>query len=168
MLAQCLLLSMCRDHTEWPKYAHKQQCVSVCVCVACVESEISAVCLGGLFVLISSLLLSAPMLPPFLCSKDKFGRFAKFITFHLQIPTPPSCHPSSTASSSFSRPPHLSLLLVPVLICRSSSLCPTPIRVGLNNRKGFTLSFTNIQYNLNAFSHIYGRYIALITTSNNV
>ena len=69
--------------------------VRVCVC-ACRPVIQQFVWVGSLFWF---LLFFSPFqcFPPLLCSKDKFGRFAKFITFHLWNPTP--LHPSSTSSS---------------------------------------------------------------------
>ena len=76
--------------------------VFVCVCVDQWSSSLSGWALCFWFLLFFS---PFQCFPPLLCSKDKFGRFAKFITFHLWNPTP--LHPSSTSSSSFfpSRPP---------------------------------------------------------------
>lgn len=56
--------------------------------------------------------------PHLLCSKDKFGRFAKFITFHLLIRTSP-LHPSSAPSSSSPSPssPGYLYWYVGLLVC---------------------------------------------------
>lgn len=78
---------------------HKEQLFKVVVCVVCwsicarmcvyvCRPEIQQfVWVGSLFWF---LLFFSPFqcFPPLLCSKDKFGRFAKFITFHLRFPTP--------------------------------------------------------------------------------
>lgn len=68
----------------------QQLCVRVRmrVCIVCV-----CVCVFRQFVWVGSLfwflLFFSPFqcFPPLLCSKDKFGRFAKFITFHWWIPS---------------------------------------------------------------------------------
>lgn len=58
-----------------------------CVCM-CVDQRSSS--LSGWALCFDFFLFFSPFqcFPPLLCSKDKFGRFAKFITFHLRIPTP--------------------------------------------------------------------------------
>ncbi len=116
----------------------KCMCVCVCVCVCVCRPVIQQfVWVGSLFWF---LLFFSPFqcFPPLLCSKDKFGRFAKFITFHLWNPTlftppqPPPLPPS---------PPLLLLLatctdlLVPSFVPHSSS----------SVRLGSTVGFTNTQ-----------------------
>lgn len=77
--------------------------VCVCVCLTWREREWVYGWVIQQFAWVGSLfwflLFFSPFqcFPPLLCSKDKFGRFAKFITFHWWNPSP--CHPSSTPSS---------------------------------------------------------------------
>lgn len=116
------------------------ECVCVCVCRPVIQQF---VWVGSLF-LISSLLLSVPMLPPSPMQQGQVWKVCKVYHLPLMKPHTPSPFlnfllflfplPSSFSSSSSSN----SNSWLPVLICWSSPLCLTPLHVWICNAENKT------------------------------
>lgn len=119
--------------------------LAVCVCMfVCTCTKRLVVCLGRLVVLISSLLLSVPMLSPSPMQQGQVWKVCK--VYHLPLINPaPSFRTLSTSPPSFvppsPSPPGYLYWSVLLLLCGSSSLLSlryqkqglTPVPLGLNH-----------------------------------
>ena len=122
-------------------------CLRVCLCVCmfvCAFTKRLVVCQGRLVVLISSLLLSVPMLSPSPMQQGQVWKVCK--VYHLPLINPaPSFHNLPTSPHAFvpssCSPPGYLYWSVPLLLCGSSTLpspghqkqALNPVPLGLNN-----------------------------------
>lgn len=116
----------------------------VCVCVSDMERawvsvwmSDPAVCLGGLFVLISSLLLSVPMLPPSPMQQGQVWKVCKIYHLPLMKPLPLSPFLNSFLSllSPVPRPPpgYLYWSVGPLLCASLLFICSAESKAGLHS-----------------------------------